>query len=1116
MESYIQRKSREISNNLRLTYILRKNLITKSKNTVQYFDEDNSYIDYFIEIGVKPEIFKNKFLFESSIEELKSKLKPEIISKYPEINKKSIIVDKNELINQVFPHGLNLVETKEKPDPIFFAIMSDNQLYSVIYRYKYISCLIIYESIADYRKLLNIYNNEEKIEDDENNNNYNNIYLGKCLCLVSVHPCIDKCEEILKTIYENTINNKFNEIYINQLIEEIIMKIPKIPRGYKNVLLNLGQNQIDLSERMMNDYPSIHIDLSKLFALFKISTILEIFKFILYEGKLIFFSSKIYDLTNIIMSFLFLLAPFEYQYQVISILTKEHYFYLESDLPYIFGINEKYSPNFFIDNKLDIKQKMICIINLDEKTFETIPKKYETKEYPEVPKHLKEIIENNIQQYYKYLINSAEKNLENVNNNCKQNDIIIEYKIQEQNEQYQLIFYKFMLTLLSDYPKYLYKTKSNKENKENKEKENDINNMIDITSYTNSLNSSEREFYKKIFKTRAFKEFIIKRCNPKNSQEKIEAIFFEEKINEKIASNKVFGKSKIIELNKLLTSQEYNYLPDPEIINLSKQNFLPELAELFKDKNFVKEHCLSKGFNVKENDKGFTFRYYIFPSLFDSQSLLSLNIPIHNYPTPPLLYKHIDLINAKMVKATSIKFLDKETKKINYAENDLYICYIILWCMTCWYTEETERNSRFGKMLQILDKIKYQKSEIYNIVIEYLDKWDYKDDDIFYVYLKYLNNKLNPIWNNFNIILDVIKRKLKENKKVNLTEKLLNLDNVNKKIIQSKISQNLGVFSKRTLNSECDYEDNIISEDVKYICYTKCIGCGKVIDIGKVCNNLKDMVAKNYNGIDMIKCYNKDINGKVCQYYNSLKLKFRYGTELFNHKLMNYSTSKFYNIPLFSPTALKEKLFKIMNYYKDLDGKINMDYFKKDHQTEFWNSIWYFKLHGIDISFILPYYQKEYNVIDIKSHQLEKLIENTINIPSNDEEEEDIIIEKSDYNKKYAKEDLCVQIVHQFAIVKDLGMVSYKNIFLYEDNINYNELPLIFKELNLEKENLSLRESTLTRCVTTRDIHNTINESEYNNDINYLEQSNKKSKPTLINSSSSPMLINNQNNQKKY
>ena len=325
--------------------------------------------------------------------------------------------------------------------------MSDNQLYNVIYRYKYISCLIIYESIVDYRKLYILYN--EEIEKEEDNNlAYKHFYIPKCLCLVSVHPYINKFDEILKTIYENTIKNNFCEIYLNQLIEEIIMKIPKIPQGYKRVYLNLNEDQIDLSEKKLNEFPSIRIDLSKLFALFKISTIIEIFKFILYEGKLIFFSSKIYDLTNIIMSFLFLLSPFEYQYQVISILPKMQYYYIESDLPYIFGINEKYNENFFIENKIDLKQKTICIIDLDEKTFETIPKKYEIKEYPEIPKHLKDIIENNIQQYYKYLINSAKKNLENVNNIKNNQKEIIEYKIIEQNEKYQIIFYKFMLAFL--------------------------------------------------------------------------------------------------------------------------------------------------------------------------------------------------------------------------------------------------------------------------------------------------------------------------------------------------------------------------------------------------------------------------------------------------------------------------------------------------------------------------------------------------------------------------------------------------------------------------------------------------------------------------------------------
>ena len=1118
MDTYIKRKSKEISNTLRLSQILRKNLTIKSKTTIQNFDEDNNYIDYFFEIGINPEIFKQNFLYESSINELKSKLKPEIISKFPEINKKTIIVNNTELISQVFPNGLNIIETKEKPDPIFFSIMSDNQLYNVIYRYKYISCLIIYESVADYRKLYNLYNKKEKaLDDEEKDFIFNNFYIPKCLCFVSVHPYIDKFEEILKSIYENTINNKFNEIFLNQLIEEIIMKIPKIPQGYKFVILCLNQKQIDLTEKKLNDYPTIHIDLSRLFALFKISIILEIFKFILYEGQIIFFSSKIYDLTNIIMSFLFLISPFEYQYQVISILPKDQYFYIESDLPYIFGINEKYSQNFFIDNKLDLKQKMVCIVDLDEKTFETIPKKYNTKEYPDIPKHFKEIIDNNIQQYYKYLINSAKKNLENVNNSNKDNikpNEIIEYKPKEQNEQYQLIFHKFMTTLLSEYPKYLYKTKPIKENKE---KENDINNMIDITSYLNSVNLSEREFYKKIFKTKMFKEFIIKRCNPKNSKEKIDAIFFEEKINEKIASNKVFGKSKIIEHNKLLSSKEYDYLPEPEIIDLSSQKLFPEFTEFFKDKEFVEDHCLSKGYYIEENkeQKKFNYKYYIFPTLFDSKILSLLNIPNHNYPSPPLLYKHIDFINAKMAKIATIKFLDNNIK-INYEENDLYMCYIILWCLTCWYTEEYERDYRYGKMLQILDKIKYKKMEIYNLIIETLNKYNYKDDDIFFIYVKYLNNKLNPSWNNFNIIFDVIQRKLGENKRVNLTEILLNHDKINKKIIQTKISQSLEIFSKRTLKSECDNDDHIISDDVKFTCYTKCIGCGKVIDIGKISNNLKSMKAKNSNGISMIKCYNKDKLGKPCEYYNCLRLKFRYGTELYNHKLNNFSTSKYFNIPLLSPTILKENLLKIVNYYKELDDKVSIDYFKKDHQIEFWNSIWYFELHGIDISFILPYYQKEKYNIDISSHVIDNKIDlDKIKIETLDEDEE-LIIEKNDSNKKYEKDDLCVQIVHQFAFIKYFGMVSYKNIYLYEENINYNEFPLIFYDSNLEKENISLRESTLTRCITSRDIHESVAEIESNNDINYLRQSSKKAAQTLINSSSSPMLINNQNNQKKY
>ena len=96
--------------------------------------------------------------------------------------------------------------------------MSDNYLFNVTYRYKYFACLMIYESINDYKKLYDLFNNNINTQEEENKNcinNFNNLFIPKCLCFVSVHPCIDKFEDILKCIYENMINNKFNEIFIN-------------------------------------------------------------------------------------------------------------------------------------------------------------------------------------------------------------------------------------------------------------------------------------------------------------------------------------------------------------------------------------------------------------------------------------------------------------------------------------------------------------------------------------------------------------------------------------------------------------------------------------------------------------------------------------------------------------------------------------------------------------------------------------------------------------------------------------------------------------------------------------------------------------------------------------
>ena len=164
----------------------------------KYFDEDNNYIDYFLEIGTKPEIFKYNYLYESeSIEDLNDNLIPQLICKFPNFDKKNVVVD-NGIINQIFPQGFNAVESPFPPDPIFFCLTLDNQLFSMIYTTKFLSCLVIYEDIDKYRKLQNKYVEEDskftsallgavKPKVYEEKKSDKKFYIPKCLCIVSVH-----------------------------------------------------------------------------------------------------------------------------------------------------------------------------------------------------------------------------------------------------------------------------------------------------------------------------------------------------------------------------------------------------------------------------------------------------------------------------------------------------------------------------------------------------------------------------------------------------------------------------------------------------------------------------------------------------------------------------------------------------------------------------------------------------------------------------------------------------------------------------------------------------------------------------------------------------------------
>jgi hypothetical protein len=1087
----------------------------------RYFDDDNNFIDYFIEVGVKPEIFKNKVLYEcDDPEEINQYLIPQIITKFPNFDKKTVVIE-NSMIHQIFPQGFKLYESDVRPEPNFYCLVLDNQLYSAIYTRKYLACLIIYESIEDYKILYDKYKKEDdkflsvvkNIMDNEINNNakkkYSNFYIPKCLSLVSVHPYIDKYEEILRTIYELVISGYCSNIFIDQIIEKLIIETPKIPRGLKRILLKFPNNEIELTETKMNQFPSVNVNLAYTFDILSYNNIIEIYKYLLYETKLVFFSEDLYSLTNIILSFLFLLTPFNYQFQIVSILSKELYNFIETISPYIFGINEKYTDNFFSKHKISVEDTTICIIDIDKDNFFLIAPGgiLNQKEFPDIPKKLRKKLEDKIKTYLinrkkkrsisQYFSNQNNTTLieENVNRcstykNCSFMSVLtcvsdfstesvankINYKNKSNdNEEIQKIFSKFMINLLKDYPKFLTKDYS-----VNRDISQSIKDMIDLKSYLNLYSNGEKCFYSKIFSTQMFMEFIYKRMMPKDCNEKVEVLFIEEKIQEKLNEKNLLskiGKSKNAVQYILLHCKEYDYDEDIIIIDLTGEKGLTYGLKCYLLNNkLLLSTFLNRGYNINIDEDSFdiSFTYNIFPSLL-SDKLFILNIEEYQKRSTPF-YKDIEAINAKIVNKIALKFI-QEKNRINNSEskNDLYLCYLIVWSMVFWYTEEDEKDDRFIEMLGVLEKVDEHDVKIFEMLFKTLVKYS-KDENVILLYKKFIHLRLNPSWDMFSLVSKIIKKKQNIDRKNKLLHQDTNMEKIKLLLYNSKKANEALCFPNRTYKTS-NKDDIIFSNKILFYSYFLCKNCKKITNLGEICSELKEMkMEKDSKGIERLKCNFKNKEGKICSSLFEQPFRFKLGEELFNQKVTNnqihrYFTSVPRSVILLSPTEIKKNLLQLTTNKKK-EEKFDVENFKSNYPDIFWSLLWYFNLHNIDKNFMLPYQSPLKNVkfkrcdndADNNNIQyiynrfaLDKVDENNeINgkkvFRLNAKESQIKISKKKNEIKTYKTEDLCIQNIYEFCIIENLGFFSNRSLYIYNNNIAFNEMPL----LSYDKDNNSV------------------------------------------------------------
>ena len=984
-------------------------------------DKANNFIDYFLVVGVEPEIYKNDWLYKCDVDELnkkyKEQLEPKIISSFPPFEKHTISFDESILMH-CFPNGYKIIKTQNHPKPLVFSFILDNNYFNLNYPQKYLTCLICYENIAQYKllseqeKKLTNEENEEESNDKFNINSkntfgeildslkYPDIYIPKCLLIMSLCPYFGEYEKIITELYNyslglvnskeekeafnnqlrHTMQRQRNLRYLNlrknlyepidKLIENLLIELPTPPRGFSTLEYSLNNEKRLTKQTKMNELPIININLKRLFLDFSIKDIITIYNYLFLEGRILFFSEKIEILNIYIYGFLCLLYPFQYQYQIVTILPEKNFEIMESITPFIAGINQSYESDFFEKRGFTLSDA-ILIVDIDKCKCEIYN---ETSELPEFPKNSKirlekglfTIINNYIKEenirkaktqgkvtyemtndikyslYYSNDVRSEtfnsinlDRNFSNASNydNTNLSNFNIDYKF---NKEINELFFNFNANLLSNYSKFLnldfYSSNIMP----------CLEILFKVEDYLKEIPNCDKNFYDKfISETQLFGDFLYLRMIPKNTKEKIRILLFDEKINQN--SSNLFSKAPPLVFTN---SKEYEFTDKFEI---QKPRKLTESEIKYYKKH--KKHLLSYGIVVVEDEKDDrpNFIYPIFPKL---TTKIFFQQTFHEYYYPNNWSESLEGLNQDLITKSH---LGGVSIRQNDMKNYIYLCWMQMWAMTFWYCDEIEQNYRFQKLLEVLTKTSCYEMEIFNLLFETLSKYAKNDNMILKLYAILLKLHLNPSLKVHKIVMDIIEKK---NLEGNFNEKL---NTILEK--EGKKKYNKKGFRKRVFRPK--YYTNILSEDIIFYAFDTCIVCQNAINLEQISKDYKNM-SRELEWTNCPKCKNPILP----------KILIQFGKEINKTGQMKSNTSKFENVVLFSPYGLKNNYNSTL--LKTFGIKLNLEELMLKYGGIFWDSLWYFKLNNLEYDFMIPYENKtkiEYiNSFDVKKGKVNENI----------------------------------------------------------------------------------------------------------------------------------------------
>jgi len=948
-----------------LRKMLSKEEITKYQNDLQNeLNLAHTFLEYFLIIGLDPRISMRNYLYNTEPSEIikyyANEIKPEVLSKYPPMKKNIINID-NSIVDICFQNNFNLQEFSSQPEPEIFSLLLDNYFYSIDYPHKYITCLKFYESLECYYKLktklqnklgnnydgkipkydgfgsnsINFFDNDEidlsaDLSFDGNksyeidymskqmNDKLKNYYFPKIICFISLKPFYKEQEIILRQIYNYYINNGKKKIPLEKIILNILCNIPIPPNGLFELSYKFNNegndknnfNEIKIKEHKYNELKSIDYNINIMLSIINIDNLLEIFKYTIYEIKTLIFSTNINNLCIFVNGILSLLYPFNYSFQVSSCVPKNALDVLESISPYIFGINQTYTETFFKDNNISLDGIDLMIIDIDNK--KVIIKENNKEDYPDLPSSYFKKLKSGIEGCVKKL-----KSLNKGDNNKEYNF-------------FSSIFYDLFLYILEDYSNYLnndyFVNKS-------KYKNSSIKGLFKINDFVNNHYSNERPFIQKLVNSQMFCEFIFKKMLPKNLNDKMDILFFDESLNKKY-NDKIllFGKKKPL---FFLNSKEYEYkhiynIPKVKELSLEEKNRYDKNNYILKNLFLGQDIDIEYNKSIQEND--YYFNYILFPILNNDYFFY----PNYDYYFSSMS-NDIKRINIDILSKSYLNSMEgNESEMLNY----IYLTYIEIWGYSYFYQKLGERNYRFEQLILVLNKVYHHEIELFNNIFQSLSKFN-ETDKILRLYENFLSHKLTPsnfIYSIVGKIIDKQKNNRPEtlDKNYNDIEISLRTFSSNSLKIQSKDYENK--LERRIFRTED--EKNIFGEFVIFHTTQLCPECGKLIDIENISLDYKSMKKETL----WAQC-------KLCNKYILPQLTVQLGNDI--NSGHTEESSKITKFILHSPYELKLNLKETID--KDGTQFLEVEKFKMKYPSLFWSCIWYFRLYKLDIDIMLPY-----------------------------------------------------------------------------------------------------------------------------------------------------------------